>query len=256
MEFNDVFVIGLILILLIGVFLFFFLTIYQRKMMAYQKRLEELERERQQEILNSVIMVQERVQKRISEELHDNFGQILSTIKLNVLRLEDGPDNSDEIIAQTATLLDHSVNDLRQISRALSPSVLIDYGLVTAIEQMTGMVEDKYRVTLDLVEDLPEIGEERQLSIYRIVQEMLNNTIKHASASAISVNISFDEENIYLNYKDNGKGFLMEDESVKRGLGLKNIESRISTLTGSANYKSEPGMGFVAKIKVPITENY
>lgn len=256
MNFNDVFVIGLILILLIGVFLFFFLTIYQRKMMAYQKRLQELERERQEEILNSVIMVQERVQKRISEELHDNFGQLLSTIKLNVLRLEDKPENSQEIITQTAHLLDLSVNDIRQISRALSPSVLVDYGLITAVEQMAGMVEDKYRVTLDLQEELPDIHEDKQLSLYRIIQELLNNTIKHANATAIDVSIKVDNDHLDLNYKDNGDGFLMESDGVRKGLGLKNIESRMSTLKGNVHYKSEPGMGFVARVKIPIAENY
>ena len=230
-------------------------------MIKFQLQLRKLQDEKQLQLLKAIFETQEGERGRLAEDLHDSVGQVLSAIKLNLHRLEknQGKENEDfesrnAILEKTRQLLDDCLVEIRNIIRNILPPVLTDFGLPEALENLAVKVQQNTGIEVKFypVKNLYRYEKETEVMMYRIVQELFNNAIKHSHASKIELNLARQNGNLVLTYVDNGLGF--DRSKVKEGLGLKNIESRIQLMKGSFEMDLDRKSGTAIKLKVPIEE--
>lgn len=203
--------------------------------------------------LNAMLEAQELERKRLAAEIHDGVGPILSTVKMNLAAIEDNLDRVDRELGskfrKSYKMIDEVADDLRSISHNLMPRVLSDFGLVEALSTLCEKVDASKSVNVNFLhsgmkERLEEIVE---LGLYRISQELINNTLKHAQASNITLQLIHKGEYILLMYEDDGKGF--DTETVPHGLGLLNIENRAKAMAGEMRIDSFQGKGMTATVE-------
>jgi signal transduction histidine kinase len=206
--------------------------------------------------LNLMLEGQELERKRLAREIHDGIGPILSAVKMNLANIEDEVENLNHSLGdkfrKSYKMIDEAANDLRSISHNLLPKVLSDFGLVEALETLCEKVDTLKNVEVTfmnsgLVKRLDEIIE---LGLYRISQELINNSLKHAKAKKITLQLIKREKNLQLMYEDNGLGFNIK--SVNQGIGLMNIENRAKALSGDLIIDSYPEKGMTATLEIPI----
>jgi signal transduction histidine kinase len=249
---------GMAFTFMLALTLVIFYKHYRQKLMKQRIALQEAELAHRSALLYATIQSQEDERRRVGRDLHDGVGSMLSHLKLNINRLNAaaGPESAlQEISRQCALLIDRTMNDVRSISHSLSPPGLELFGLGWVLEEMcedaskTGVLN----ATLDnAAEDrIEKLDANASLMLYRVVQELLANTLKHASAENVLVRLSVQHNRLVVEYKDDGKGF---DASAvpAAGMGLRNIESRIRMIGAAYESFSEPGKGFAATIRVDI----
>ncbi|WP_051359891.1 CheR family methyltransferase [Adhaeribacter aquaticus] len=210
--------------------------------------------QQQREVLTAILHTQEAERKRISEALHNGLGQILYATKLNFTDLADNvPADKKTLKVRVNTLLDEAITATRNISFELTPSVLKDFGLKTAIKELiTRIANPQIKVTSDIdgfEERLPYLVE---ISLYRIVQELLNNILKHSKATEAVIELVQQQDKIYLSIQDNGVGFEKNKFDDSKGLGLSSIKNRVNVLGGQLRVDSRPGQGTVYEITAKI----
>ena len=201
-----------------------------------------------------MITGQEAERSRISNDLHDSLGGMLSTLKLkyDTLQLEHGDLSEDDEYHEIMDLIDIACNDVRDISRNLKPNALENLGLTAALKDLV----NRYRIrgTLDISINTNNVDgildQESKLHVYRIIQELLNNAVKHAKASEIDVFVNRAEDELVMMVQDNGKGF--DQQGVKKGLGLGNLESRVKVLKGEMEIDSYIDGGTSVTVHIPL----
>jgi signal transduction histidine kinase len=209
--------------------------------------------------LNSMLEGQELERQRLSREIHDGIGPLLSALKINLSSIEGDLDSAQveavSIFENAYQLIDQVSDDLRSISHNLTPKVLIDFGLQEALGALKEKMNFSKNMKLTvLFTDIPShLDQVYELGIYRICQELINNTLKHAKASKTALQLINSNEMLRIIYEDDGIGF--EIDQVKRGLGLANIENRIKALGGEWSVDSMPGKGMTATIEIPMKTN-
>lgn len=237
-------------------FLFFFVIIYQRKMLKNQLTLRRLHDEKQSDLLKAVFETQENERKRLAEDLHDSVGQVLSAIKLNLHRLEKAAVNAGDkpVLSDTRKLADECITEIRNIIHNILPPVLTDYGLLEALEALSLKIAQNTGVKVEFKKNVPEIRfrPEIELVFYRIAQELFGNAIKHSSATTIHLTLTSEAGWLVMEFKDNGKGFNLNE--VKQGFGLKNLESRVQLIDGEINIHTRPQSGTITIVRVKIPE--
>ncbi|MGI4022267.1 MAG: sensor histidine kinase [Janthinobacterium lividum] len=224
-------------------------------MIANQEEKRRLQDEKQNDLLRAILETQESERERLAEDLHDSVGQVLSAVKLNLHRLDKTYANDEKVISvlsNTRSLIDDCIQEIRSIIQNVRPPLLTDFGLAEAwndlcikIQKTTGI-----QVTFTDETDKKRYGAEIEVTLYRIVQELFGNTIKHANATVIQVNLTTKSNAIQLTFKDNGSGYNVLEAT--NGSGLKNIQSRTHFIKGSIVITTKPGEGMKAEIKVPI----
>lgn len=244
--------------IVIGFIILLAVLIYMRyrhkQKIAFEKALVEEQNFR----FNVVIEAEERERKRIAEDLHDSLGQMLSTIKLNMSSVEEDMNFSDseaESIMKTAvSLLDESCSELRNISHNIMPSALIKLGLKPALEELVDRINKaaKIGVQINLLGLEQRIAETYEIALYRIIQEILSNIIKHADAQNVFIDFKNENNSLSLQVKEDGKGFNISHLKESSGLGWKNIQSRISMMNGKLNIYSQVGEGTEIHIYIPL----
>lgn len=246
-----IFIIVGTLIILFFVFFFYLLMIQLHKRRTlYQKELYNLKVEYEQTIFNAKLEIQEQTFKNISQEIHDNIGQVLSLAKLNLNVI---PKNeSSEKIDLTEKLLTKAINDLRDLSKSLSAEKIADTGLAIAMGQEMNVVEKvaKNIQTNFIYNHEPVlISREQTIVVFRIIQELIQNIIKHANASKIKLQLLGSEQETTILLEDDGIGFDLEKlDETKIGIGLKNIKQRCKMIGAEFILNSEPGNGTFVKI--------
>lgn len=210
------------------------------------------------DLMNSAIQSQEDERRRIAKEIHDGIGPLLSAIKLNIQNLSYeeafSPEQKNQL-NDAIQLLDNVTDDLRSLSHALMPKILEDFGLVAAIENQINKLSGKKK---DLITFYQSVNNERfdrmvELNIFRIFQELLNNALKHASASRIHVQLIRHSESIILMVEDDGIGFnYTKVMNETKGIGLLNIESRTKAIGSILTLDASPDFGVNCIIEVPI----
>lgn len=243
----------LVILLLFG---FSYIQFTRRKAEGERDAVIISERERG---LRAVISATEEERKRIAKDLHDGVVQELTGLKLrlqNQLRTVRMDESERESFNQTSSLLDESINELRNISHQMMPRALTELGLLPALDDLLekafGHTDIRFSFEHHRLENL-RFEERVEVSLYRITQELINNIIKHAGAKAVSVQLLKTATHIVLVVEDDGKGFRYEDEANRNGIGLMNISSRAKALNGEVNYTPSPQQGTVATIRIPIT---
>lgn len=236
------------MVLLAGAIFFFFIT-YQKRLLKKQLELNRIKSEQQQEILRNTIMAQEKERRRIARDLHDEVGAMLSVVKLNLARIEKNvePGKPKNLAVETKTYLNDTITQVRRISRALLPPSLEKLGLYYAIEELANWVNksDELQVKTWKSGEQFRIAGKKELAVFRIVQEILNNAIKHSGAGIIKIMMRFTNKKFTVLITDDGKGFDI-NEKMQIGLGLKNLESRTQILGARFKLKSAKGKGTTA----------
>ncbi|MEJ7625304.1 MAG: sensor histidine kinase [Ferruginibacter sp.] len=253
-------IIFIILCTLIILILITFITViiyrYQKKQHAYFKELEELKVVHQNNLLQSQLEIQEQTFQNISREIHDSIGQKLTLAKLNLNTLNPDQLNGQINKVNTAiTMIGEAINDLSDISRSMSSELIMQNGLIKALEfevaQLTKLA--LYNIKLIVTGNSVFLDAHTELVLFRIVQEALNNIVKHSSASLINISIHFDDAFLILKVKDNGTGF-SNDRATENGIGLKNMSKRAMMLNGEFSIDSNSKNGTTITIKIPIHE--
>jgi len=210
--------------------------------------------------LNSMLEGQEMERKRLSREIHDGIGPLLSTLKMSLSSIETDMKKMDEQIEvcfeSAYELIDEISEDLRAISHNLLPKILLDFGLEEALDALRDKITTGKNIQLSVIftgmgSRLDQVTE---LGIYRICQELINNTLKHAKATHISLQLIRSVKSLRILYEDNGLGFSYE--KVSKGLGLINIENRVKALGGDWMIDSVPGKGMTTTIEIPLIMNH
>lgn len=208
---------------------------------------------RQKEIAQATIQAQEAERKQLGEELHDNINQLLATTKLYLDHSLNNPQFAEEFIRKSIGNIVMIIEEIRALSRSLTPPSLGDLGLKDALQDLCTNIEVAGTIEFDLqmkgISD-SEISNEKKISIYRIVQEQLNNILKHANASLVKIILEKQDEEIVLIIKDNGNGF--DPKTARYGLGLHNIRNRAELYGGSMELSSAPGKGCTLRVCLHI----
>jgi signal transduction histidine kinase len=209
---------------------------------------------KQKQLTQATIEGQEKERSEISKELHDNINQVLVTIKLYLELAMDDKKAKDDFIKRSAEKIVYCINEIRTLSKSLAPPSLNDYGLVEAITDLVENVRITKTFKIDLnikLDSVNRFNDLQQLYIYRIIQEQLNNIIKHADAKNVFVELLEDSHSVDLIIRDDGKGFNPQEKS--NGIGLTNIQNRAELLNGRLEITSSPNKGCLLKVR--ITEN-
>ncbi|MCU7548906.1 PAS domain-containing protein [Chitinophagaceae bacterium LB-8] len=222
-----------------------------------RKRLErELinkELEKQRAINQATIDTQEQERTEIGKELHDNVNQVLTTTKLYLELASSNPEMKDQLIEKSIKNVIYVINEIRQLSRSLMNPSLGDLGLIDALRDLAENIHftKKLHLNLDLNEEVDSnLNENQKVMLFRIAQEILNNTIKHAQATTVDMKLDQLNDQVVLMIKDDGKGF--DISKVKKGSGLKNIQNRVYLAGGNLEIHSKPGKGSTTIVKCPI----
>ena len=242
-----------------SIFVLFFIiaVFYQRtrknKIIAEHK-IEQLEEEKKLLAAGYIIEGQEEERKRIAEELHDGLGVLLSSAKIHFTSVRKYlPENSD-LIDKASQLLEDAVRDVRRISHKMMPGLLTKFGLLEGIEDIIDTVNDMEGISasIEVIGEYKRIKENKEIMLFRIIQEMINNTLKHAHAKTIILRFEMHPDQLKIDYMDDGDGFDLRDNTHEKSLGLSSINSRVNFLKGEVELKTSSGNGVNYQIRVPI----
>lgn len=211
----------------------------QYKKTQRQKYLN-LENEKENVALKSLMAGEEKERSRIAKELHDGIGSLLAASKMHASQLKTNtPETSEKLLH----LLDNASKETRRISHNLLPESLVNKGLDVALQDFIASINESQLLKADYqsVNVNPDLPQSTQLSIYRIIQELINNIIKHSGATEAFVQLNQNEKKLFITVEDNGKGFSYD--KLSNGIGLQNIESRLSLLNGKIEVDSQDSLG-------------
>lgn len=231
----------------------------QNKILMQKQQMQFNEIAHQKTLLHAVIESQEKERRRIGQDLHDDVGSSLSNLHLILESFSRQP-YSDPVFAKfkedCKRIIAGTINDVRNISHSLSPEILTLHTTSEAIEDLCYRTNSAGEIKLTLINNAEEVLNgfelERALSVYRVLEELITNTLKHADASHVALSFHATGEGmLQVVYRDNGKG-IVTDGRGKKGRGLQNIESRLGMINASYKMKTEEGGGYLMEIQVPV----
>ncbi len=232
-------------------------VIYNRNKLKEKARMQE-EINRQQELAaRAVLDAEERERRRIATDLHDGVGQLLSAALMNLNGLFGQATlnhTEKEQAERSVALVTESYDEMRSISHQIVPNALVRAGLASAVKEFLNKIDQqKLKVSLETVGLNERLDEQTETVLYRVIQETVNNVIKHANASKLNIQLIRDEDGIAVTIEDNGKGFDKELLKKSTGIGMSNILSRIEFLKGTMDIDTAPGKGTLIAIHIPET---
>ena len=224
---------------------------YQNRTRKHLLEVQDLKNIYQQEILKAQLEMQEQTFQTISQEIHDNIGQILSLIRLNIstIKTEENSPSERKVIT-SKELLDQAIEDLRDLSKRLNTEYVSRQSLAELLRFQLNLIQKTglYETILEVHGEERPLNAEKKLIIFRIAQEALNNVLKHAQAKDISVLLMYLPAKIILSIKDDGKGF--SPELAQKSLGLQNMAHRASLIGASFTLQSKQDEGTLAQLIV------
>lgn len=251
---TPLFIIGTtVFITLLITFIAFILQFYQRKNFAIEQNMQKMRSDFEKTLLNSKLEVQEQTFHNISLEIHDNINHSLTVIKRRFMNISQKV--SPPILEQVTDSIDDIskiMEDLSHISKALHTDFIKEHGLLNTLEmeinriKQLGIFEILYEVNGEPV----FMDDQKELVIFRIIQELLNNAIKHSQATFVTIMVNFYQKQMHIQLSDNGHGFEQKSQILK-GTGQLNIMQRIDHINGACHIESLPGMGTVIRMKIP-----
>lgn len=244
---STVLLLGTIGMLVLTVGLVLFIIFHQRKVLRYQQRLQQMEIDQQKMMLDASIKLQEEERQRLAADLHDDAGPLLATARLY---LNENLVNQDKVsqlqsIFQARQIIDDTIQLIRNISHSLMPPTLKNFGLESAINDLFQKISGSGTMNASSrFHDYRErLKTEKELIVFRIVQELINNILKHSNASFIHLTQNVHSDKFYLRIHHDGRGIIQADfEKLNKsniGLGLKNISSRLRVVQGDINFEKD-----------------
>ncbi len=262
MEIVALIVIGTMGGLLFAGAIILFVVVYQRRMTEQQLHLQQRELDYQQQLLSATLQAETRERESLAQELHDGLLAQLSSIKMTsqqLLRLLP-PDSQQatDIGEHVLSTISASMEEARNLSHALVPPTLRSFGLAKALQHFVSMF--RHAGTEVIFNDegyINRLTPQGELLLYQIARELVQNALKHAQASMITIRLRQQPDRVFLEVTDNGKGFdtdLVSRENEQAGLGYRNIRSRLQLTNGVLKVNSAPGSGTRIEVEVPFTE--
>jgi signal transduction histidine kinase len=251
--------------ILIGSFAFLLvilLLLYNGYRLKQKNRYQQSLNRQQNELFNAIVSTQDQERKRIAQDIHDSLGSVLSAVKLKLSSLKETPPllsaEQQEKYHTALSLLDEASSELRNISHNIMPATLSKLGIVAALQNLIGKISSHsgLQVQFSAHGFDGRLDESTEISIYRIVLELINNVVKHAEADKVTVQMIKYPSYINLTVEDNGKGFDYEKAlEQKKGIGLGNIASRVEYLNGTLSLDSSAGKGTTVIIDIPYKDD-
>ncbi|MCD4663762.1 MAG: sensor histidine kinase, partial [Bacteroidales bacterium] len=221
------------------------------------QRIRQLEEEKKLLAAKSLVIGQEEERKRIAKELHDGLGVILSTAKMHFSKALESKTEEPDLIKKATRLLEQAATDVRRISHNMMPGVLTRLGLVEAIEDIFDELNEipGTQAISSITGEEIRLPENTEIMLYRVFQEIINNTLKHANATEIGLNLNFMSDHLRISLSDNGKGFNVEEKMLTKSIGLNSIQSRVNFINGNLRLESSPGHGTNYNMVIPYPKN-
>ncbi|MFN8206702.1 MAG: histidine kinase [Bacteroidales bacterium] len=229
-----------------------------QRIFKFLDKVEQSRREAEKRVLNAIIQTEEHERKRFAKDLHDGLGPLLSTVKMSVSTLSEmeQDESRKEILRNTDYIINEAIKSIKEISNNLSPHMLKNFGLASAIKNFTTRIVGLKVPNIQFESNLygKRFGEEVEVIIYRVVCELINNTIKHAQARNIEIHLNLQEQMIILTYTDDGIGFDTAEvlHGSSKGMGYANMMSRIRSIKGTIEVESHPENGTRALLRVMV----
>lgn len=221
------------------------------------QKIQELKQREKLISMDAMVSGQEEERKRIAKDLHDGLGSLLANVQIRFSSMEDitHTENSTTY-QQTNALLNEACHEVRKIAHDMMPGALVKFGLIPAIQDICQSFEKTTKIHVDfqVYGANGRFEEKKEITIYRIIQELLNNIRKHAQAQEIIVQISVHEGEFTLIVEDDGVGFDVASARTKDGLGLRSLESRVKYIHGKLTIDSTPSQGTTVTVEVPISQ--
>lgn len=234
------------LLLVIAIFLIFRVSVRKKNKLLLEKKMMSIQFE--QTLLESKLALQEQIFADISQELHDNICQVLSLIRLGLNTL-NAPGESERLVHMDV-LLEKGLADLRQLSHSLDADQIRSTGWISPATKLINSLQGtgKFTATAELDNNLLPIGSERGIILFRMIQEVVNNIVKHAEAKAIVLKAKNENDKLVISIRDNGKGF--DNNLISEGAGLRNLEKRSKMIDAGLVITSKPGDGTCVTITI------
>ncbi|MDP1971967.1 MAG: sensor histidine kinase, partial [Sediminibacterium sp.] len=233
-------------------------SFYNRRILQQKANMQLAIAAQQQKATIEIIEAEEKERKRIAEDLHDGVGQLMTAAWLNlqVLNEESQTENSTQfpLINKTMLLVDESCKEVRQVSHNMMPNALLRKGLINSIQEFINQINTgKLSINLQTDELRKPLESHVETILYRVIQESVNNVVKHAQATQLDISINQDQTGVTVMVEDNGVGFNTSITRDTDGIGLQNIRSRIAYLKGTVNWDSSNTHGTLVSIHIPAT---
>jgi signal transduction histidine kinase len=244
-------VIGCAFFLLVAIGIIILILIYQKKQLHFIYEKKELQNQYKEEILRSQIEAQEKTLGNLSKEIHDNIGQLLSSAKMLLgVAVRKMPDVGDTL-QQSEESLSKAINELRALSKSLNSQWLEKFNLIENLEGEANRINSSGEISMTVTnEGNFEMTKDRQLMLFRMVQEAFQNSLKHGKATYIYVDVKLHDGQIHVSVQDNGTGFDPTDDT-KHGFGMLNMKHRAMVMGGQAEWKSG-STGTTVTIQTPL----
>ena len=244
---------GILISVLIVVGVFYIKKIFKELQKAEEARLIMEKR-----VLNAVINTEESERKRFAKDLHDGLGPLLSSVKMSFSAVVAEADNKNQkaILSSAKQAINEAISSLKEISNNLSPHILDNFGLASAIRSFTNKIDQTGKIKIDFRSNILEkrYSGNTEVILYRAICELITNTLKHAKAKKILISLDEEEGKLKVLYQDDGRGFDYNSVLLNEtgGMGLPNIRSRINSINGNFAVDSLPGEGTVVTIEVGV----
>ncbi len=251
-------ILATIVFLALAVFIISFFFIFQRRQLQNRQEKAALHAQYQQEILQSQLEIQNQTLQHISGELHDNIGQLLSVARLQLNMLEDEETATPAQIREVNDVIDKTIHELRALSKSLDGDFVKDFGLMESLSHELQRIRatSKYQTEIITEGEPYRLEGQKEIVLFRVVQEILNNTLKHAAAKHITVTLHYEPTQFTLTVQDDGKGFdigkVKSREMTESGAGLRNIKRRTELIGGNCHLESTLGIGTKIRLQLPV----
>ena len=246
------------LIVFMVAFIVFMLYLYRKKQQGFEKDILQIKQDNEKTVLNTQLEIQEQTFQHISREIHDNISLSLTLAKLQLHTFDwnDKPGSSEKLNS-SVVLLTQSIAELSDISKGMNADIIIQQGLLRAIEEEIRRIRQAGLFTLDYsVTGIPVyMIAQQELIIFRIIQEAFNNIIKHAKTRSAGLQLHYTDMKMHFIIADKGIGFDTELTLKNRQAGLKNMEARVKMLGGTMKIDSRPGQGTSLNFTIPFENN-
>jgi signal transduction histidine kinase len=240
-------------VLLLAISVLFLFRIYLKRKNKLLLERERMNIEFEQTLLKSTLEIQESTLNNISREIHDNIGQVLSLVRINLNTLQ--PPGEEEKIERMDELMGKAITDLRSLSHSLDADHIREIGWLSPVSRLLSDLQKtgKYATHLRHDENLPPLGTDKPIILFRMIQESINNIIRHAAADTIRVDVIKDMSGIRISIADNGKGF--DTAGKAEGVGLQNLKSRSKLINATLSINSKTGEGTTVIIDIKTDTN-
>jgi signal transduction histidine kinase len=256
--FYTLIILAMIVSLLMGLTIVLFFIRYRTRLLKQQQKAQAAALQHQQDLLSATIESEERERKRIGRDLHDEVGTALTHIRMYIERHlpeVNDPQFINTFGSHTKMQIDKIIHDVRNISHYLSPESIDLYGFSAAVEELVEVCRESSGITCSLINEadaiLVHLDQTQSLALYRVLKELLTNTIKHAEADLVSITMQVKDDLLTITYKDNGRG-LPSGQTLTKGIGLKNIESRLQLIRATTHWVEPGAGGFNMHITLPL----